>query len=158
MPVRGRGRPKGFDVTGALESAMRVFWAQGYAAAPVDLLCRQMHMPRASLYHTYGDKERLFLAAVAHYVDTRIARIAALLETGQDLTQDLTGFFNGVIALATDDPATSGCLVACVLADAAGANPRLQAELSLRFEAIEQRLTDRLRLAQSRGDLAPGTD
>lgn len=153
-----RGRPRGFDQTEALEAAMRIFWAQGYAAASVDMLSRDMHVPRASLYQTYGDKERLFLATVAHYGETRIAKVTARLAAGGALATDLAGFFAAVIALATADPQTPGCLVSCVLADAAGANPQFRAELGRRFDVIEARLATRLALARAQGDLATDAD
>jgi len=155
---RRRGRPRGFDQRAALEAAMRLFWAQGYAAASIDVLCRAMHVPRASLYQGYGDKQGLFLAVVAHYVETRIGTVVAALDGGHDLATDVAGFFAAVIALATADAQTPGCLVSCVLADAAGANPRFRAELGARFEAIEARLADRLLRAQAEGDLAASAD
>ena len=101
-------------------------------------------MPRATLYQLYGDKEGLFLAAVAHYAQTRTVQVAAALGPAGPLRDDLARFFAAVIALALSEPAARGCLIACVLADAAGANPRFRAELDRRFEALETRVRDRL--------------
>lgn len=126
---------------------MKTFWAAGYDAASVDTLCRATAMSRASLYQAYGGKEQLFLAAIAHYIDTRIAPVAAALGPHGTLAQDLAGFFAEVIALATADPSTPGCLISCVLADAAGSNPVFQAELDRRFSTVENRLDQRLHLA-----------
>lgn len=137
---------------------MRLFWAQGYAAASIDMLTRVMRVPRASLYQGYGDKEGLFLAAIAHYAESRFAPLFAHLERGEALVADLGGFFDAVIRHATADRDTLGCLVSCVLADAAGANAVMQAELARRFDTVEQRLTDRLHQAQAVGDLDPAAD
>lgn len=141
---RPRGRPRGFETHDALEAAMRVFWAAGYDGASVDRLCRETAMPRASLYHDYGGKERLFLAAVAHYVDTRIGPVAQALGPKGTLAEDLTAFFSAVIALATGDTRTPGCLISCVLADAAGTSETFRAELEDRFQALEDRIAARL--------------
>jgi TetR/AcrR family transcriptional repressor of nem operon len=124
---------------------MLVFWAKGYEAASVDTLCRATGLPRASLYKTYGGKEGLFLAAIQHYAETRIGRMLAALETGGSLASDLAGFFHEVVALATGLHGPSGCLVSCVLSDAAGTNPRFRAELDARFAALETRIADRIR-------------
>ena len=62
---RVRGRPRGNDEGQALDTAVRLFRADGYAGASVDRLCREMRMPRATLYDRFGGKEGLFLAAVA---------------------------------------------------------------------------------------------
>jgi len=132
---------------------MRVFWAQGYAAASVDTLSRAMNVPRASLYQIFGDKEGLFLAAIEHYRDARFAPVMHELTGGRDLRTDLTAFLNAVIDLATDDPETPGCLIACVLADAAGIDLKMRQELTHKFDHIEQALSDRVALAQESGEI-----
>jgi len=128
----------------ALEGAMRVFWADGYDAASIDRLCRETGMPRASLYHDYGGKEGLFLAAIAHYVDTRIGPVAEALGSHRTLEADLSAFFAKVVALATSDSQTPGCLISCVLAEVAGASDIFRQELDRRFTALEDRIAWRL--------------
>jgi TetR/AcrR family transcriptional regulator, copper-responsive repressor len=144
LPHRGRGRPRGFDPVAALETAMRVFWAEGFDGASVDTLARETGMPRATLYQLHGDKEGLFLAAIRHYAETRTAQIAEALGPRGTLRDDLGRFFAAVIDLALAEPGARGCLISCVLADAAGANPRLRAELDRRFLAVEARIRARL--------------
>lgn len=155
--TRPRGRPQGYDDFEALDAAMRLFWSHGYEAASVDLLCREMNMPRASLYQRFGDKEGLFLASIEHYAETRVSKVTAHLDAA-DLGAALAGFFDAVAQLATEDPRARGCLVSCVLADAAGTNLRFRAELATRFERMETRLTARLALARSQGQLAGEID
>jgi len=146
-----RGRPRGFEPHQALDAAVKVFWSNGYEGASVSQLSRRMHMPKASLYQEFGDKEGLFLAAIGHYVETRLATVAQAIGPSDSLHDDLSAFFGAVVTLATADPATPGCLISCVLADAAGNNPRLRAELITRFTALEARL--RRRLEAGRRDL-----
>jgi TetR/AcrR family transcriptional repressor of nem operon len=141
---RPRGRPRGVKPEQALEGAMRVFWAEGYDAASIDRLCRATGMPRASLYQDFGGKEGLFLAAIAHYVDTRIGPLADALGPSGSLEADLSTFFAEVVALATGDSRTPGCLISCVLADVAGANDTFRQELDRRFTALEDRIAQRL--------------
>ncbi len=142
---RPRGRPRGFDDATALEAAMRAFWSVGYDGASVDTMCRVTNMSRASLYQSYGGKEGLFLAAIAHYAETRVAGVAAALGPQGSLYDDLTAFYAAVVGLATADPETPGCLISCVLADVAGSNEVFRAELDRRFMALELRLADRFR-------------
>lgn len=144
---RPRGRPRLFDEREALDAAMRVFWAEGYEGASVDKLSRATRMPRASLYQLYGDKQGLFLAAIGHYVETRIAPVTGALGPRGTLAEDLGAFFEQVIALATADPQTPGCLISCVLADAAGATPAFRTELARRYEGLEARIEARFRAA-----------
>lgn len=142
--TRPRGRPRGFEPATALGAAMKVFWLEGYEGASIDRLARETGMPRATLYQVYGDKEGLFLAAVTHYAETRAARVGSALGPCGALKEDLEAFFAAVIDLATSEPEARGCLISCVLADAAGANPRFRAELDRRFLAMERRIHDRL--------------
>ncbi len=142
---RPRGRPRGFNDETALEAAMRAFWSAGYDGASVDTMCRVTNMSRASLYQSYGGKEGLFLAAIAHYAETRVARVTAALGPNGSLRDDLSAFYAEVVRLATADPETPGCLISCVLADVAGSNEAFRAELDRCFGALELRLSERFR-------------
>jgi TetR/AcrR family transcriptional repressor of nem operon len=141
---RRRGRPRSVDPADALDAAMRVFWSEGYDGASIDHLCRETGMPRASLYQDFGGKEGLFLAAIAHYVETQLGPVAEALGPHGSLAEDLGGFFDEVVALATRDAATPGCLISCVLAEVAGANETFRQELDRRFTALEEGIARRL--------------
>ncbi|MDE3029181.1 MAG: TetR/AcrR family transcriptional regulator, partial [Paracoccaceae bacterium] len=149
---RGRGRPRGFDEVRALDAAMRIFWAQGYEAASVDTLSRGMGVPRASLYNLFGDKQRLFLSAVAVYANGPFAEVAGQLHGGGGLRADLTAFFDALIRL-TASAGARGCLVSCVLADAAGENAGFRQELFQRLEEVEHAIRARLEEGIAAGDL-----
>ena len=155
-----RGRPRGFEQTAALDAAMRVFWAQGYAGASIDVLCRAMKVPRASLYQVFGDKQALFMAAISHYGDVRFASIMQPLGGTLDLHSDLMAFFNGVIEFATRDDKTLGCLVASVLSDAAGNDPVMRARFASEVVKVEVALAKRIAVAQKQGQItqAPTAD
>lgn len=143
-PFRPRGRPRGFDDATALETAMQIFWARGYEQSSVELLCREMNMPRTSLYHLFGDKEGLFLATISHYAETRLRPVIDALGPNGTLGDDLEAFFRQVVALSSGNSATTGCLISSVLADAATTTTRLQEERDRRFDALEARIAARL--------------
>lgn len=145
--VRQRGRPSGFDRQTALEAAMRAFWAEGYEAASIDRLCRAMNMPRASLYQLFGDKQGLFLSALDRYAETRVSRVTAALGPNGSLAEDLSAFFEEVIDLAASDRETPGCLISCVLANAAGTNSIFTDQLVRRFSTMEKHIEARLHAA-----------
>jgi len=152
---RARGRPRGFVPAVALESAMKVFWAEGFDGASIDTLARETGMPRATLYHLYRDKEGLFLAAIDHYAQTRAAQVAVALGPKGALRDDLAAFLKAVIDLALSEPKARGCLISCVLADAAGTNARFRSELDQHFLALERRVCERLAADEAQqGDIA----
>ncbi|PIV76128.1 MAG: hypothetical protein COW55_02610 [Rhodobacteraceae bacterium CG17_big_fil_post_rev_8_21_14_2_50_65_11] len=141
---RPRGRPRGFKKDQAVGAAMRVFWSEGFDAASVDRLCRDTGMSRTSLYHDFGGKKGLFLAAIAHYIETQMGPVASALGPSGTLEADLSTFFAEVVSLATRDAATPGCLISCVLAEVAGADDTFRQELDRRFAALEDRIAQRL--------------
>lgn len=147
-PAR-RGRPRRVDAAQALEAAMRLFWAAGYDGASVDRLCRETGLPRARLYGEYGGKAGLFMATIAHYVDTRLATVTRALGPEGSLAADLAAFFDAVVALATEDGRMPGCLISCVLVEVAGSDAVFRQELDRRFTALEDRIA--LRLSQDAG-------
>lgn len=128
---------------------MRSFWTSGYDGASIDTMCRVTGMSRASLYQAYGGKEGLFLAAIAHDVETRMSPVVDALGPTGTLAEDLAAFFDEVLALATADPQTPGCLVSCVLADAAGSSDGFRAELARRWPPMPSPVSPRRRRAAS---------
>lgn len=142
--LRSRGRPRGYDQTSAVDAAMRIFWMKGYDQAPVDMLCRSMGMPRHSLYKTFDSKQGLFLAALAHYAETRLRPVWRALGPKGSLDEDLTAFFAQIVQLSAGDPRMRGCLVSSVLLEAATNNAMLQEECNRRLVALESRIAERL--------------
>ncbi|SDH26475.1 TetR/AcrR family transcriptional regulator [Paraburkholderia phenazinium] len=74
-----RGRPREFDTATVLAHASEVFWRHGYHATSIDDLCKATGLLRGSLYGVFGDKHGIMLAALDHYADGSIARLAERL-------------------------------------------------------------------------------
>jgi TetR/AcrR family transcriptional repressor of nem operon len=72
-------RPKEFDQGKALQSAVRVFSQQGFAATSTDELMRAMDISRQSMYDTFGDKRALYLKALDMYVTESVEAIGVEL-------------------------------------------------------------------------------
>ena len=53
-------RPPAFDRNHALQAAMKLFWAQGYASTSLPELLEVMGIARSSFYASFGDKRQLF--------------------------------------------------------------------------------------------------
>src|ERR1700719_2008264 len=69
------GRPKKFNREGVLDTALPVFWKQGFAKTTVQHLERATGVNKSGLYAEFEDKEDLFLASLERYVQTRGAEV-----------------------------------------------------------------------------------
>jgi TetR/AcrR family transcriptional repressor of nem operon len=91
-------RPREFDPDAALESAMQLFWSQGYEATSLDDLCAATSLSRSSLYATFGDKRALLLKSIDRYTDERIAAfLGAALARPMPIRKVIETFFDELI-------------------------------------------------------------
>ena len=104
-------RHKEFDTDAVLDKAMEAFWAKGYEATSIQDLVERMEINRGSLYHAFGDKQSLFLAALDRYDHVVTRRLLDTLETEGSGKDAIRRFFLAKLesARATDRP--QGCLV-----------------------------------------------
>lgn len=110
--IRKKGRPLGYDPDETLETAMNLFWANGYDATSLDDILNAANISKSSFYHMFGNKQQLFERCLSRYCDKQIA----LIEEG--LQQSLTGrdfietFLHGLIdAVRKRNGRYIGCFV-----------------------------------------------
>ncbi|OLL28352.1 TetR family transcriptional regulator [Burkholderia sp. SRS-W-2-2016] len=84
-----RGRPREFDTNTVLTSASQQFWDHGYHATSIDDLCKATGVLRGSLYGVFGDKHGIMLAALDHYAEGAVARLAQRLSATAEPEQAL---------------------------------------------------------------------
>jgi len=145
-------RPKGFAESEALEKALDLFWQHGYQGIGLSELLRGMGIARQSLYDTFGSKRELFVRAIEHYRDTRLASALALLERERSPTKNVKDVVRFFERLALDKRAR-GCLVANSLVELGPHDPELHALLRDTLGLLEQGLEKALRKAQRAGEL-----
>jgi len=78
------GRPREFDVDAALERALELFWRHGYEGVSVNDIAEAIGISKPSLYAAFGDKESLYLRALARYGERQQAHHAQMLESEPD--------------------------------------------------------------------------
>jgi AcrR family transcriptional regulator len=136
------GRPRNFDETAALDAAIEVFRRHGYEGASLDLLTGAMGINRPSLYGAFGDKAELFDKAVSRYVEGPGSVPLAALDAAGDLQSGIAGFFAAVTRNNATRGRPRGCLIACVLGEAAGADERWRARAAELARLTERSLSD----------------
>lgn len=94
------GRPKRFDPDLALESAMDLFWEKGYASTSMAELLTRMGICRQSLYDTFGDKHKLYLAALDLYCKRRARELVGELVSQDASLPEIKAVFERTISRA----------------------------------------------------------
>lgn len=154
---RRPGRPRAFDQAQVLDTAMRLFWRDGYAAASVPEISSATGLSTSSLYNTYGSKLDLLVAALAHYHETVLeARMLGPMVHGDEGLADVEAFLDRLgRALETDPP--RGCLAVNTIAEFREP-PADVAEHTARYRALlRQGLRAALTRAGERGEIPRDT-
>ncbi len=150
-------RPRTYDETALLESAMNMFWAHGYEQTSISDLVAETGVNRASLYTAYPDKRALFLAAVRHYLDLVDREMLAELRTAKPASAAIRSFF---LELATSPPRkiNRGCLVTNTAVEFSDSDSEVATLVRNTFKRVEKLLTDRLKEAQADRHLQKGVE
>ncbi len=107
---RGRGRPRTFDESTALDAAMLAFWRNGFHGTSLDDLVTATSMPRASLYAVFGDKRDLLVAALELYARQFAGRVDAIMAAEPDGRSALRRVLEASADRLSGDAAPQGCL------------------------------------------------
>lgn len=152
-----KGRPRGFDRDQALEAALMEFWRHGYEATSIATLTKAMGINPPSLYAAFGDKRRLFTAAVQRYAQTHGDYGTRAL--GQPTAR---GVVETMLRLAatgyTQAGHPPGCLVIDGATNTSQASQDVAEELRGYREGTKQAIAKRISADVEAGALPPGTD
>lgn len=106
-----RGRPREFDLDGAIAIALDLFHRKGYDGVGVAELSKSMGITAPSLYSAFGNKRSLFEQVLKRYVQEHGGWLPAALAMEGDLETVMTHFFLRAAEVYTADPNCCGCLV-----------------------------------------------
>lgn len=151
------GRPKEFDRKEALESAMEVFWAKGFADASVRDLLDGMGINRGSMYDTFGDKRALFLAAIDHYrQEVAGPLVEGLFAPGSPLENIRKTLCRLAEAAGTKE--CRGCLITNVTVEIAPHDPEVAKAMKSALTHTEAALRKTLDRAVKEGEISAKAD
>ncbi len=147
-------RPKEFEREAAVERAMAVFWAKGYAATSTEDLLQAMKIGRQSMYDTFGDKKRLYVEALEQY---QSETVAGHIERLRSCASPLAGVEALLVGLVAPDEATRklGCMGVNSVSEFGNADAELQRLRAQSGSALHKILVERLKVAQAAGEIGP---
>jgi len=140
-------RTLAFDRDEALDSAMHLFWRQGYSATSMQQLLDTMEISRSSLYATFGDKQRLFLEALDQFSDRNYDIIESAFTEEKPLNA-VRSFFVETVHNSTRSRLTRGCMMVNTILELADVEPELSQHAIERLKQVEQKFEHCFQLAQ----------
>ena len=151
-------RPREFEREVVLDRAMRVFWSRGYEATSVQELVARMGIQRGSLYGAFGDKRRLFLAAIDRYDRVVTTRLLAALDDTPSGLEAIRAFFRLKVEVSLDPARPRGCLVTNSAAELASRDRRAAARVGAVLVRIEEAFHRAVERGQRAREIDPASD
>ncbi len=153
-----RGPDKQFDPEIALDKAMQLFWARGYAATGLNELLETMEIGRKSLYDTFGNKRALFIKALDRYSETIVSEIYRRLNDPDRPALENVRAVMRDIAAKNSKPMSPGCLLGVSMAQFRTDDAEMAGVLRKHMQRVENAYHKALARAQAEGDLKPTTN
>jgi AcrR family transcriptional regulator len=151
------GRPRSFDIDGALDRVLLVFWRKGFEGASLSDLTKAAGVNRPSLYAAFGDKKALFRKALERYLDGPAAYSQEALKepTARAVVERL---LRGAADLSSAPRNPGGCLIVQGALACGEEADSIRHELTACRAAGEAAIRRRLQRAKSEGDLPPSVN
>ncbi|SHF68237.1 transcriptional regulator, TetR family [Kaistia soli DSM 19436] len=153
-----RGRPRGFDRDAALEQAMDVFWARGYAGASIAELTEAMGINPPSLYAAFGSKEQLFKEAVRLYAETDDACTLEMLEGDLSTRESIAAMLQVSARSCVRPHKPAGCFMTLGATNGGPETDAAQQYLCDQRRDMASRIRARLARGVADGELPAGLD
>ncbi len=153
-----RGRPRKFDEHAAINGAMLLFWEKGLSATSLDDLAKAMQMNRPSIYNAFGNKDDIYRKAVSKFCGQLDHGLKEILEGVPKLRDGLIAFYDSAIEVYCGNNPAMGCLMVCTAPSEAISHPRVGEDLRELISRLDKRLAERLRKAQTDGELSTEID
>lgn len=155
---KSKGRPREFDREKALNSALTLFWQQGYEPASVAELCEAMGINPPSLYATFGNKASLFLEAVRHYEDHYWSEPARRFQEEDDLYKGVNDYFREAADILLSPKTPCGCMLVLAAVNISEKEHEIICAIREMRNSIKLMFSERLRKAIKDCQIPADTD
>ncbi|MFT5111824.1 MAG: TetR/AcrR family transcriptional repressor of nem operon [Parasphingorhabdus sp.] len=147
-------RPIEFNRNQVLESAMQVFWSQGYQSTSMRDLVLATGLQPGSLYGAFKSKHELFRSALERYEHRIDGHVEKLLSGELSPINSIRRFFDSLITQCLNDHAKRGCLMVNTLLEMPAADKVVSQQVSALVSSIEQAFFTLLMQARESGELS----
>ncbi|MFD0743302.1 TetR/AcrR family transcriptional regulator [Phytohabitans flavus] len=113
-------RTKGFDPDVAVDQAMELFWANGYANTTPQQLVEALGIGRGSLYNAFTSKHNLYELALRRYHDRVTTRFIEVLDQPGPARERIRSALELIVTAVHEDQQRRGCMIANAAVEFAG--------------------------------------
>lgn len=155
---RGRGRPRIFDRSVALDQAMKLFWERGYIGTSFDDLISAMGISPSSFYNTFGSKERLYQEAAEAYAEQSRKWFAAALEAPTDTKTAFRRLLTKSALEVTREGQPVGCMISLACVQVPPALEPVRQMMAGYRSGLEAAMAERIERGIAEGDVPGSTN
>lgn len=109
--IAKRGRPRGFELESALETAMDLFHRRGYDGVGIAELSKAIGVSAPSLYAAFGNKRSLFAKVLQCYVQAHGGWLPTALASEDTLEATMLSVFTQAAETYAANAEKPGCLI-----------------------------------------------
>lgn len=126
-----------FDRDRALESAMLLFWKQGYSATSLSQLLDAMAISRSSFYAAFTDKRSVYIEALTLF-SQRTNSVLLSVEDDKNPCNAIKHFFEYTLFAVPERRMRRGCMMVNTVLELADVDQGLSILASQKLDEIEQ--------------------
>lgn len=145
-------RPREFDEERVKEALMKIFWQKGYEATSMQDLVDATGLLKGSLYGAFGDKQALYMIALAHYDHTRMQAGIDMLNGEGSAREKITRLFDAVIEAAKAGEFGGGCLLCNASVEMAPVDSAVESSVKATIRRLQTALRNAIESALKPAD------
>lgn len=126
-----------FDRDKALESAMLLFWRQGYNATSLSQLLEAMAISRSSFYAAFTDKRSVYIEALTLF-SQRTNSVLSSVEDDRNPGNAIKNFFEHTLFSVPERRMRRGCMMVNTVLELADVDQGLSILASQKLDEIER--------------------
>lgn len=151
-------RVKLFNENEVLQKAMNLFWKQGYSATSIQDLVTYLGINRASLYDTFGDKQKLFKSSFELYRKQNFDGLKNFFDSRPNVKEGLKNLFEIAIDESLQDMERKGCFVVNVTTERIPNDASILKIITENRNIFENLFYEYLELGKSKGQIKSNKD
>jgi TetR/AcrR family transcriptional repressor of nem operon len=147
------GRPLEFDPDVALESAMHVFWRQGYEASSLQDLIGAMGLSKSSFYQAFESKQALFKRCIQFYRQRLVDQLQHKLTQAGSGKAFIQPLFRDVANETSGADGRRGCLLMNTASEFAQTDADIAELVSISIDHLTRVFEKAIEQGQQQGEI-----